>query len=197
MTDTKTLKIYDDKATEYANLNARDSEENPYLEQFITKLPTGGRVLDLGCGPGTAAASMADAGLRVDALDGSAAMVDMAGRHAGVTAWQATFEQITGNNIYDGIWANFCLLHASKEAMPRHLGALVTALKSGGQFHISMKLGTGSQRDSIGRLYSYYSESQLITLLIAANLTVIKTGYGRTMGLDGTEADWIVVAAHG
>jgi SAM-dependent methyltransferase len=197
MTDTETIKIYDDKAAEYAKLNAGDPQKNSYLEKFITRLPTGGRVLDLGCGPGTAAARMADAGLRVYAVDGSAAMVKMAGRHTGVTAWQATFDDIKGTDIYDGIWANFCLLHASNEAMPRHLSALGNTLKSGGQFHIAMKLGTGSKRDSIGRLYSYYSEPELTALLVAAGLTVIETGYGRTIGLDGTEADWIVVAAHG
>ena len=197
MTDTKTLEIYDGKATEYAKLIAGDPEENPYLEKFIARLPSAGRVLDLGCGPGTAAARMADAGLRVDAIDGSAAMIDMTGRHTGVTAWQATFDDIEGIDIYDGIWANFCLLHASKEAMPRHLNALRTGLKFGGHFHIAMKLGTGSKRDAIGRLYSYYSEPELTALLVAAGFTVIETGYGRTIGLDGTEADWIVVAAHG
>jgi SAM-dependent methyltransferase len=174
-----------------------DNKENPYLERFIARLPTGGRVLDLGCGPGLAATRMANAGLQVDAMDGSAEMVAMAAQHDGVTAWQATFDQITGTDIYDGIWANFCLLHASKEAMPHHLAAMVTALKPGGAFHIGMKLGSGSQRDAIGRLYSYYSEPELITLLGAAGLTAGETDHGRTVGLDGTEADWIVVAAHG
>ena len=81
--------------------------------------------------------------------------------------------------------------------MPHHLAAMVTALKPGGAFHIGMKLGSGSQRDAIGRLYSYYSEPELIALLGAAGLTAGETDHGRTVGLDGTEADWIVVAAHG
>ncbi|MDB3910301.1 class I SAM-dependent methyltransferase [Paracoccaceae bacterium] len=197
MTDKETLRVYDAKAADYAKLIGSDTKENPYLERFIARLPTGGRVLDLGCGPGLAATRMANAGLRVDAMDGSAEMVAMAAQHDGVTAWQATFDQITGTDIYDGIWANFCLLHASKEAMPHHLAAMVTALKPGGAFHIGMKLGSGSQRDAIGRLYSYYSEPELITLLGAAGLTAGETDHGRTVGLDGTEADWIVVAAHG
>ena len=197
MADKETLRVYDAKAADYAKLIYSDTKENPYLERFIARLPTGGRVLDLGCGPGLAATRMANAGLQVDAMDGSAEMVAMAAQHDGVTAWQATFDQITGTDIYDGIWANFCLLHASKEAMPHHLAAMVTALKPGGAFHIGMKLGSGSQRDAIGRLYSYYSEPELITLLGAAGLTAGETNHGRTVGLDGTEADWIVVAAHG
>ena len=197
MADKETLRVYDAKAADYAKLIDSDTKENPYLERFIARLPTGGRVLDLGCGPGLAATRMANAGLQVDAMDGSAEMVAMAAQHDGVTAWQATFDQITGTDIYDGIWANFCLLHASKEAMPHHLAAMVTALKPDGAFHIGMKLGSGSQRDAIGRLYSYYSEPELITLLGAAGLTAGETDHGRTVGLDGTEADWIVVAAHG
>jgi SAM-dependent methyltransferase len=197
MADKETLRVYDAKAADYAKLIDSDTTENPYLERFIARLPTGGRVLDLGCGPGLAATRMANAGLQVDAMDGSAEMVAMAAQHDGVTAWQATFDQITGTDIYDGIWANFCLLHASKEAMPHHLAAMVTALKPGGAFHIGMKLGSGSQRDAIGRLYSYYSEPELIALLGAAGLTAGETDHGRTVGLDGTEADWIVVAAHG
>ena len=197
MADKETLRVYDAKAADYAKLIDSDTKENPYLERFIARLTTGGRVLDLGCGPGLAATRMANAGLQVDAMDGSAEMVAMAAQHDGVTAWQATFDQITGTDIYDGIWANFCLLHASKEAMPHHLAAMVTALKPGGAFHIGMKLGSGSQRDAIGRLYSYYSEPELITLLGAAGLTAGETDHGRTVGLDGTEADWIVVAAHG
>lgn len=197
MTDKETLRVYDAKAAEYAKLIKRENNDDPHLDRFINKLPTGGRVLDLGCGPGISAACMANAGLQVDAIDGSAEMIAMATQHQGVTAWQATFDEITGTNIYDGIWANFCLLHVSKEAVPQHLAALVTALKLGGAFHIAMKLGSGSQRDTIGRLYSYYSEPELTNLLVAAGLTVAETAHGRTVGLDGTEADWIVMAAYG
>lgn len=197
MTDKETLRVYDAKAAEYAKLIKRENNDDPHLDRFINKLPTGGRVLDLGCGPGISAACMANAGLQVDAIDGSAEMIAMATQHQGVTAWQATFDEITGTNIYDGIWANFCLLHASKEAVPQHLAALATALKPGGAFHIAMKLGSGSQRDTIGRLYSYYSEPELTNLLVAAGLTVAETAHGRTVGLDGTEADWIVMAAYG
>ena len=154
-------------------------------------------MLDLGCGPGAAAAHMAKSGLHVDATDASLEMAEMAGRAKGVTAWQATFDEITGNGIYDGIWANFSLLHAPRSKMPNHLNALYTALKPGGQFHIGVKLGTGEARDTLGRLYTYYTQDELTGLLQATGLTVTGAFTGQGTGLDGTVSDWISLAAHG
>ena len=48
-----------------------------------------------------------------------------------------------------------------------------------------------------GRLISDYPQPELITRVGAAGRTAGETDHGRNVGLDGTEADWIVVAAHG
>ncbi|MEP2028323.1 MAG: class I SAM-dependent methyltransferase [Paracoccaceae bacterium] len=196
MSDPETIKVYDARAEEYAQMSSEENFADPRLETFITSMPTEARVLDIGCGPGQAAARMAQAGLRVEATDASAEMAERANKLDGVTAWQATFDEITGTAIYDGIWANFCLLHAPRTDMPRHLAALRTALKPDGIFHIGMKLGTGEARDSIGRLYTYYSQDELTNLLTEANLVVTDAATGRTKGLDGTMADWVTLAAH-
>jgi hypothetical protein len=140
---------------------------------------------------------MARAGFAVDATDASAEMALMANKAKDVTAWQATFDEIAGNAIYDGIWANFSLLHAPRANMPRHLTALRAALKPGGKFHIGMKLGTDQARDSIGRLYTYYTQEELTGLLTDAGLVVTDAVTGRGKGLDGTMADWVSLAAHG
>lgn len=196
MTDHETIAIYDARADDYADMTDDDNRTDPRLEAFIAACPSGGRVLDLGCGPGTAAATMAQAGLLVDAVDASASMVQMAGRHAGVTAWQATFEQIDARAIYDGIWANFSLLHARRADFPAHLAALHQALKPGGRFMIGMKLGSGEARDRMGRYYSYYSETELKQHLQDAGFTPVEQKLGRGTGLDGSVSDWISVAAH-
>ncbi|WP_299957044.1 class I SAM-dependent methyltransferase [uncultured Roseobacter sp.] len=197
MSDDETLKVYADRAQDYAKRFTGDSKQNAHLMAFIAALPAGGHALDLGCGPGHAAARMADAGLRVTALDPVPEMVDLAAAHAGVEAQIASFDDIAGADLYDGIWANFCLLHAPREAMPRHLAALAQALKPGGRFHIGMKTGTGSKRDPIGRLYTYYTDAELSGLLEDAGLTVTERTTGREKGLDGVPADWICLAAHG
>ena len=197
MSDDETLKVYAAKAQDYADLVSAGDAENPLLTAFIAALPPGGSARDLGCGPGNSAARMADAGLKVTAFDPVPEMVALAAAHPHVDARVAGFDDVTGVALYDGIWANFSLLHAARSDMPRHLEALATALKPGGRFHIGMKTGTGEKRDPIGRLYTYYTDAELTGLLADVGLTVTDRTTGREKGLDGVEADWICLAAHG
>ncbi|MEI4260888.1 class I SAM-dependent DNA methyltransferase [Roseovarius sp. D0-M9] len=194
--DPETLAAYGTQAQNYAAMT--DSlKGDKHLAIFIAALPKGARVLDLGCGPGRAAGQMADHGLKVDALDAVPEMVAMAAVHPGVAARQGTFHDIAGTDLYDGIWANFSLLHAPRADMPGHLAALKTALKPGGLFHIGVKTGTGAARDKLGRHYTYYTQGELRGLLSAAGLAPHDSWTGRDRGLAGQMDDWVVIHAHG
>lgn len=195
MSDAKTLSVYAAKSGDYAALTSAHNLQDPMLAAFIATLPARAEVLDLGCGPGDSAAAMADAGLRVHAVDAVPEMIALAARHPEVRAEVKTFDQIIGTNIYDGIWANFSLLHAERTALPALLAALHTALRPHGRLHIAMKLGTRTKRDAIGRKYTYVTEDELRGLLATAGFTVTKKNTGRDKGLDGTYADWIALGA--
>ncbi|MBR9842067.1 MAG: class I SAM-dependent methyltransferase [Rhodobacteraceae bacterium] len=192
--DRETLSVYDAQAADYAALTESEARDKQ-LDAFIADMPPGGHVLDLGCGPGQSSALMASHGLKVTATDASAEMIALASAQQGVTAYQATFDDITGETLYDGIWANFSLLHAPRDAMPRHLAAIARALKPGGRFHIGVKTGTGSKRDPLGRLYTYYTEPELTALLEDAGLTPFAANRGESKGLDGVIAGWLTLAA--
>ncbi len=194
MTDTETIAAYDARVDAYADIVKRDKPD-PALIAFIARLPTGGYVLDLGCGPGNASAIMRDNGLRVDPVDASAQMVQLANATHDIGARQADFSEIEAIATYDGVWANFILLHASAADFPVHLGALHHALKPDGILHIGMKLGDGASRDRLGRLYSYYSEEQLATFLGDAGFTVLETLKGEDLGLAGDVEPWIIMVA--
>ena len=197
MPDPETIRVYDQRAEEYAALNIKDGSAEAKLREFIAACPQGGRALDLGCGPGLSAAEMARAGLQVDASDASAEMVALAARHEGVNAFQALFSDITGENIYHGIWASFCLLHAPRAEFAGHLAALHKALKPGGIFYIGMKLGQGEARDALGRLYTYYTTEELDTCLTRAGFRDFHHIFGTSRGLDGELADYVAIRAHG
>jgi len=197
MSDPETLQVYATQADDYAAFSNDVLARDPLLTTFIAALPQGGHALDLGCGPGAAAAVMANAGLQVHATDAVPEMIAQVPRHPNIHAQVQTFDQISGSDIYDGIWANYSLLHAERAQLPTILRALHTALRSGGQFHIAMKLGTTTARDRIGRKYTYVTEDELRTLLTTAGFTPTKKHEGRDKGLDGTYADWIALAAYG
>ena len=196
MSDPETLGVYAAKAQEYADLTDNFNATDPRLAAFIQAMPEGGHVLDLGCGPGTSAAALARAGLTVTACDPVAEMVALASRHEGVTARMAGVDDLTGTDLYDGIWANFSLLHAPRAEMPQHLARIAAALKPGGRFHIGVKTGTGSARDTLGRFYTYYTEEELAGLLKDAGLTVFDRAEGTDPGLSGVPEHWICLAAH-
>lgn len=196
MSDEETISVYDAQAETYAGLVTRDTPDQD-LQAFIDAVPVGGIVLDLGCGPGNSAAMMRDAGLETYAIDASAEMVKLAIDTYGIPAQQATFDDLQSTDHYDGIWANFSLLHASKNDMPCHLAAIKQALKPGGVFHIGTKLGENSNRDRIGRFYSYYSEAELMQLLREAGFTPRTTRHDAGTGLDGSVSDFIIILSDG
>ena len=195
MTDHETLDIYDARADDYAKLVSTDLKADKHLRHFLDLLPENADVLDLGCGPGNSAAIMAREGHNATATDASAEMVKLARKHAGITVRQEVFDDITGTDIYDGIWANFSLLHADPDRLNDHIAALVTALRPGGVFHIGMKTGDGTRRDSIGRRYTYVTYDSLTDLLASAGLTPIQHWTGEDKGLSGDIDPWLIMQA--
>ncbi|MBL4813079.1 MAG: class I SAM-dependent methyltransferase [Rhodobacteraceae bacterium] len=196
MSDEETLQVYDQSAQEYAN-KFNSSEPDFHLARFIAALPPGADVLDLGCGPASASAHMRAAGLRPDPVDASESMVALANEHHDIGARLARFDDITASAAYDGIWANFSLLHAPRADMPGHLAALHRALRPEGLLHLGMKLGESAGRDRLGRYYTYYSETALAQLVADAGFTITQTDKGESTGLAGPPEPWIIIFAHG
>jgi len=200
MSDPETQAVYGAKAQDYAKMFVA-LEPDRLLKRFINAVAQGGAmggsVLDLGCGPAHASAFMRAAGLKPDPVDAAPEMVALANETHDINARLLRFDEISGRDIYDGIWANFSLLHARRDELPLHLSALSRALRPGGVFHIAMKLGTGEKRDGLGRFYTYYSHSELTALLQDAGLSVSEIDLGSDKGLTGEIEPWVVLFAHG
>ncbi len=192
--DRQTLDVYAAQAGEYSNLVAGDADF-PNMTDFLAQLPKSADILDLGCGPGRAAAAMRDRGHRVTATDASAEMADVARERYGLEVQIVSFDALDAVAAYDGIWANFSLLHAPKADMPRHLTAVARALRPGGVLSIGLKTGRGEKRDSLGRFYAYYEDAEITGLLAEAGLTVTDRITGSGPGLDGEIAPWIILSA--
>lgn len=192
--DAETLAAYQARAEDYATMVQSD-KPGRVLARFIERLPPGARVLDLGCGPGHAAALMRAAGLDVDPVDASPAMIAIARDRHALPARLGGFDDPLVAAAYHAVWANFSLLHAPRAALPRHLDAIERALKPGGLFHIGMKLGVGEDRDAFGRFYCYHSRDELAGLLSAAGFTILFEDTRTEAGLSGVPAPGITILA--
>jgi len=194
--DEQTLAVYAAKVQDYLNLTRTDGPDDD-VRAFIAALPSSARVLDLGCGPGTSAAAMVAEGLIVDATDASAEMIALASQYLGVNARQASFSELEASDFYDGIFANFSLLHAPKADFPDHLKRIHTALKPAGILHLGMKLGTGESRDNLGRFYAYYNIDELTGFLLGAGFSKASAlRNGSAPGLAGNVEPFVIMRAH-
>lgn len=191
--DQQTLAAYAGKIDDYISLTGKDAPDRA-IQAFIDAMPAAGRVLDLGCGPGNSAAQMIRAGLKVDATDASKEMIQAAKDHFNVRATLATFADLNATHLYDGVFANFSLLHAPKSDFSGHLKRIHTALKPGGTLHLGMKTGTGEGRDALGRFYAYYSIDELTVHLTTAGFStswIQRTGQAH--GLAGDIEPFVIL----
>ena len=193
MADLETLSVYDAKIEDYKKLTFGSAPRA--LIAFCDALPPGGHALDLGCGPGFAAAEMARRGLQVTAMDASAEMVKAAGGHAGVTAMQATYDDLPKTPTYHGIYANFALLHSTRTDFIRQISDCYASLHPGGILHLGMKTGTGAKRDALGRFYTYYTVPELHQILGDAGFTITTTSEGEEPGLAGPVEPFVLISS--
>ncbi len=195
MQDDETIAVYNNQVEAYAKLVDLDNPGR-ILTDFIKRFNTRDLILDLGCGPANSSVHMKNAGLHVDPVDASSEMIKLANETYDIGARIATFDDLNEIDTYHGIWANFSLLHASREDMPRYLDNIHKALKPNGYFHIGMKLGENADRDKIGRFYTYYTEEELKMLLSEAGFTPIAQQTGKDKGLSGSVDPWITILSH-
>ncbi|WP_304281088.1 bifunctional 2-polyprenyl-6-hydroxyphenol methylase/3-demethylubiquinol 3-O-methyltransferase UbiG [Caulobacter segnis] len=153
------MRFYADQASVYA-ANAR-SAPSRNLDAFLKRLPSGARVLELGCGDGRDSEAMLAQGFDVDATDGVAAMATQAEARLGRSVRVMRFDELDEEQAYDGVWANASLLHAPIPALPGVLERIFRALKPGGFHAASYKLGEGEGRDELGRYFNFLSGEAL------------------------------------
>lgn len=181
--DEATLAFYDREGAAYADWSAPKGEY-AWLEKFLSLAPEG-RLLDYGCGGGWAAKRMLDAGRRVEAFDGSAALAAEASKLTGINVKVMRFEGFDAVSRYAGLWASFCLLHAPRAAMAGNLARIARALQPGGLLYLGLKTGEGEARDSLGRFYSYFGREEIEAMLTAAGFREIDIREKQGGGYDG------------
>ena len=129
-------------------------------DRFLSHVRPGGLILDAGCGSGRDAKAFLVRGFQVKAFDASPRLAQLAAEYLGQPVEVNTFAGIVERDCYDGIWACASLLHLPLAEIPAALDQLWKALKPGGAFYLSFKMGEG-ERAKDGRHFTDASEINL------------------------------------
>lgn len=192
--DAETLAFYDREAEAYAA--RRPAERSAHLDAFLTALPPGASILELGCGGGQDSEAMLAAGFAVTPTDGSPGLAREAERRLGRPVRVMLFEDLEAVGAYDAVWANACLLHAPEQALPDILARIARALKPGGRLFASFKAGEGGGRDGLGRYYNFPTQEGLEAAFRGAgDWSSLAIEQGQGGGYDGVARTWLLCTA--
>jgi len=201
-----TVGSYDAYADDYATCTGAMPEAVAVsLARFVGAVGPGGRVLEIGSGPGRDALAMEQVGLNVRRTDVSAGFVRQL-HSAGYVADQLDplhddlTDPLRDGAPYDGVWANASLLHVRRERLPVVLSRLAAVTRPGGTLHVTLKEGDGerwSVHGHIGapRFFSFWREPQLREVLSEAGWTVDEVRRGESQPIDRPSETWLAAFA--
>jgi len=143
----------------------KDVDMDDLRSRFIATLPSQGHILDAGCGSGRDTRAFILSGFTVTAIDASPEIASLATEIAGVSCKVESFEEMSYDKVFDGIWACASLLHIPKSEVTNILNRFANALKPNGVLYVSLKEGEGENISDDGRFFSYYDFSEFRKIL--------------------------------
>lgn len=165
---------------EYYNRNAESfiaetlhADMSDCRNRFLHYVIPGGKILDAGCGSGRDSLVFMEEGYQVDAFDASEEICRVATGLLGFPVECKRFEDLSGEEEYDGIWACASLLHVREADLPDVMERLTKLLKPEGSLYASFKEGDG-ERVKGGRFFHDMTEEQGKELFWTAGLEVLE-----------------------
>lgn len=174
---------YDIIAEAYLERYGRSEVRDRWLRELIERLPSGARVLDLGCGPGVPVArELTKRGFQVVGVDGSARQIQLA--RSNVPAAEFVHNDMTevefASESFDAVGAFYSITHIPRAEHEVLLQRIAAWLRPGGIFVAS--LGAFHSRDrtekdwlGVQMFFSHYGADFNERLVRDAGFVIEKT----------------------
>src|SRR6202521_5665767 len=103
------IEVYDALAEVYADYYESGNPDRPFLNEFLSHLRSGARLLDVGCGTGSGTKYFFEHGMKVEGIDLSRGMIDVARRaypHIRFTRKDVRNSKYHTDHL-DAVWAGY------------------------------------------------------------------------------------------
>ena len=187
---SSTSAYYENNAQTYCNETAKFDVDELH-RSFLANLSNGSHILDLGCGSGRDSKAFLAAGYKVTAMDGSAEVAAFAERVINQPVTVASFQELTFQNKFDGVWACASLLHCPRAQLENVLSLISRALVPNGVVYMSFKWGDKETYDKRGRYFNNYTDSSLLAVIQKVTSLTVLDIWSDVKPLRDGEQKWI------
>ncbi|EKY26713.1 class I SAM-dependent DNA methyltransferase [Clostridium celatum] len=191
--EDKTVDFYNSNSKSYVE-STLDIDMSHLYSDFLSEIPSGGAILDLGCGSGRDSKVFIDKGYKITAVDGSKELAKLASRVIGQEVIVSKFEDLRLTESYDGIWACASLLHVNRSNIVDVIKNISCNLNRDGVFYMSFKYGNNEYIDDKGRYFNCYTKESFEEMIKNIPELIIRKIYksGDTLG-GRSNLEWLNV----
>lgn len=144
--------------------NANRCNPRNDLSTFLSQIPSGGKVLDAGCGNGRDMETFQKMGYEVAGFDASKEMcrISRARLNGDADVRHMRFSEFVDEpGTWDGIWAMASLVHTDPRELPDVVESLRRSLKPGGTLFAALKYGESNDIAPDGRRMMRFNEDTI------------------------------------
>ncbi len=194
----------------YVQTNAINPKIHDILSEF-SKLISGKKVLDLGCGPGHDSYKFAELGYDITGLDYSSEMIKQAKvlknskkRPKFVVGDILNLRNLFEPNTFDAVWSSAALLHIEEEQMPKVLQDIKDILRNEDMIYLSVRSGNQGpivvNETRCGKVWSrkfiLWHKETFLQQLRGTGFSIDKTWEVESRPLNNTPTTWLHFFAH-
>ena len=181
-----TIKTYDKTVKEYKKYT-RSLIGKKRINLFISMLPKGARVLDVGCSFGKDCKFFVNKGFEAYGIDLSKNMIKEARKYEKRAKYYVMdirnlkFQ----NNYFDGIWCCATIHHLKKKDVPKALNEFYRVLKKGGILYVDAKHGKREETipdlrfNNLPKFYSFFYLNEFKQLIKKCGFSITKSFFDR------------------
>jgi len=165
-------------------------DPSSFLTLFISAIPEGCSILDIGCGSGRDLLWLKNQGFYVTGFELSKGLADLARTHSGCEVIEGDFETYDFSSLsFDAILASGSLVHLSHDRLANVMQNIKQAIIAGGFFYVSLKEGNNTFQDKTGRIFYLWQDSDLRNLFSKLNFKVLH--FSSSLSVMNSKDPWL------